>query len=86
MVTQNTFENYAEQFGSLYEDQLQLEALAKNEAEQAMLKSLESARLAGEAGQGKLGEKLMLHTWQSCRNNIKMVKRNERPPIHLCEG
>lgn len=86
MVTQNTFENYAEQFGSLYEDQLQLEALAKNEAEQAMIKSLESTRLAGEAGQGKLGEKLMLHTWQSCRNNIKVLIADAKAPKKTTQG
>ena len=70
---QDEYNTYKEKYGDLYDAQLRLESTAKEEAENNLKTALETARLNGEAGQGRLAEKFMSHTWESSRHNIRAL-------------
>ena len=57
-------------YGSKFEEQLQLEALAKNEAEEHTRKAMENLKHAEEAGQGKLAGRFAEMSYETCRQNI----------------
>lgn len=64
------FEKYLEMYGSKFEEQLQLEALAKNEAEEHTRKAMENLKHAEEAGQCKLAGRFAEMSYETCRQNI----------------
>lgn len=80
------FEVYMSKYGDLYTQELMLEAEAKAEAEEHLKKALEQAKREGEGGQGKLAGKLVAHTWETCRNNIKALLDDARHPKKTTQG
>lgn len=83
---QDEYQTYKEKYGTLYDTQLALEAEAKEGAEQALKNALEQARRNGEAGQGQLAERLMRHTWESSRTNIRALIADVQTPKKTTQG
>ena len=75
-----SYEKYLALYGNKFIQQLELEALAKQEAEEHLRKTLDTIKADGEAGQGHIASSLMKYTWDTCRNNIhalvQQVKEN----------
>ena len=75
-----SYEKYLELYGNKFIQQLELESLAKQEAEEHLRKTLDTLKADGEAGQGHIASSLMKYTWDTCRNNIhalvQQVKEN----------
>ena len=75
-----SYEKYLELYGNKFIQQLELESLAKQEAEEHLRKTLDTIKADGEAGQGHIASSLMQYTWDTCRNNIhalvQQVKEN----------
>ena len=74
------YEKYLALYGNKFIQQLELESLAKQEAEEHLRKTLDTIKADGEAGQGHIASSLMKYTWNTCRNNIhalvQQVKEN----------
>ena len=74
------YEKYLALYGNKFIQQLELESLAKQEAEEHLRKTLDTIKADGEAGQGHVASSLMKYTWDTCRNNIhamvQQVKEN----------
>ena len=74
------YEKYLALYGNKFIQQLELESLAKQEAEEHLRKTLDTIKADGEAGQGHIASSLMKYTWDTCRNNIhalvQQVKEN----------
>ena len=74
------YEKYLALYGNKFIQQLELESLAKQEAEEHLRKTLDTIKADGEAGQGHIASRLMKYTWDTCRNNIhamvQQVKEN----------
>ena len=83
---QDEYNTYKEKYGDLYDAQLRLESTAKEEAENNLKTALENARLNGEAGQGRLAEKFMYHTWESSRHNIRALIAEAQHPKKATRG
>jgi len=83
---QDDYNTYKEKYGDLYDAQLRLESTAKEEAENNLKTALETARLNGEAGQGRLAEKFMSHTWESSRHNIRALIAEAQHPKRATRG
>ena len=83
---QDDYNTYKEKYGDLYDAQLRLESTAKEEAENNLKIALETARLNGEAGQGRLAEKFMSHTWESSRHNIRALIAEAQYPKRATRG
>ena len=75
-----SYEKYLALYGNKFIQQLELESLAKQEAEEHLRKTLDTIKADGEAGQGHIASSLMKYTWDTCRNNIhalvQQVKEN----------
>ena len=75
-----SYEKYLALYGNKFIQQLELESLAKQEAEEHLRKTLDTLKADGEAGQGHIASSLMKYTWDTCRNNIhamvQQVKEN----------
>ena len=75
-----SYEKYLALYGNKFIQQLELESLAKQEAEEHLRKTLDTVKADGEAGQGHIASSLMKYTWDTCRNNIhalvQQVKEN----------
>ena len=75
-----SYEKYLALYGDKFIQQLELESLAKQEAEEHLRKTLDTIKADGEAGQGHIASSLMKYTWDTCRNNIhalvQQVKEN----------
>ena len=75
-----SYEKYLALYGDKFIQQLELESLAKQEAEEHLRKTLDTIKADGEAGQGHMASRLMKYTWDTCRNNIhalvQQVKEN----------
>ena len=75
-----SYEKYLALYGNKFIKQLELESLAKQEAEEHLRKTLDTVKADGEAGQGHIATSLMKYTWDTCRNNIhalvQQVKEN----------
>ena len=75
-----SYEKYLALYGNKFIQQLELESLAKQEAEEHLRKTLDTIKSDGEAGQGHIASSLMKYTWDTCRNNIhamvQQVKEN----------
>ena len=75
-----SYEKYLALYGDKFIQQLELESLAKQEAEEHLRKTLDTIKADGEAGQGHIASRLMKYTWDTCRNNIhalvQQVKEN----------
>ena len=76
----DNYEKYSALYGDKFIQQLELESLAKQEAEEHLRKTLDTLKADGEAGQGRIASSLMKYTWDTCRNNIhalvQQVKEN----------
>ena len=75
-----SYEEYLALYGNKFIQQLELESLAKQEAEEHLRKTLDTIKADGEAGQGHIASSLMKYTWDTCRSNIhalvQQVKEN----------
>ena len=75
-----SYEKYLALYGNKFIQQLELESLAKQEAEEHLRKTLDTIKADGEAGQGHIASSLIKYTWDTCRNNIhamvQQVKEN----------
>ena len=75
-----SYEKYLALYGNKFIQQLELESLAKQEAEEHLRKTLDTIKTEGEAGQGHIASSLIKYTWDTCRNNIhamvQQVKEN----------
>ena len=75
------YEKYLALYGNKFIQQLELESLAKQEAEEHLRKTLDTIKADGEAGQGHIASSLMKYTWNTCRSNIhalvQQVKENK---------
>ena len=75
-----SYEKYLALYGNKFIQQLELESLAKQEAEEHLRKTLDTIKADGEAGQGHIASSLMKYTWDTCRANIhalvQQVKEN----------
>lgn len=80
------FEKYKQVYGDLYEQELLLESQAKQEAEEHLKDALEKAKRAGEGGEGRLAGKLMKHSWETCRNNIRVLLADAKHPKKTTQG
>lgn len=74
------YEKYLALYGDKFIQQLELESLAKQEAEEHLRKTLDTIKAEGEAGQGHIASSLIKYTWDTCRTNIhalvQQVKEN----------
>ena len=68
-----SYEKYLALYGNKFIQQLELESLAKQEAEEHLRKTLDTIKADGEAGQGHIASRLMKYTWDTCRNNIHAI-------------
>ena len=79
-MIENEYQKYHQMYGDLFLEELELEASAKQEAEEHLRKTLDTIKADGEAGQGHIASSLMKYTWNTCRNNIhalvQQVKKN----------
>ena len=79
-MIENEYQKYHQMYGDLFLEELELEASAKQEAEEHLRKTLDTIKADGEAGQGHIASSLMKYTWDTCRNNIhalvQQVKEN----------
>ena len=79
-MIENEYQKYHQMYGDLFLEELELEASAKQEAEEHLRKTLDTIKADGEAGQGHIASSLMKYTWNTCRNNIhalvQQVKEN----------
>ena len=80
------YQTYKARYGALYDEQLTLETTAKEEAENNLKAALETARLDGVAGQGTLAGKLMAHTWETSRINIRALIDAAQTPKKTTQG
>ena len=75
-----SYEKYLALYGDKFIQQLELESLAKQEAEEHLRKTLDTLKAEGEAGQGHIASSLIKYTWDTCRTNIhalvQQVKEN----------
>ena len=75
-----SYEKYLALYGDKFIQQLELESLAKQEAEEHLRKTLDTLKAEGEAGQGHIASSLIKYTWETCRTNIhalvQQVKEN----------
>mgnify|MGYP002765762786 CR=1 FL=1 len=75
-----SYEKYLALYGDKFIQQLELETLAKQEAEEHLRKTLDTIKTEGEAGQGHIASSLIKYTWETCRSNIhalvQQVKEN----------
>ena len=75
-----SYEKYLALYGDKFIQQLELESLAKQEAEEHLRNTLDTIKADGEAGQGHIASSLIKYTWDTCRNNIhalvQQVKEN----------
>lgn len=71
-------DKYLNEYGDRYLQELQLEALAKQESEEHLRKTLDTAKSDGEAGQGHIASKLIGFAWSTCRNNIHALVEQVR--------
>ena len=80
LVLENEYQKYYQMYGDLFLKELELESLAKTEAEQHLKATLEKMKVEGEAGQGLIASKLTGFAWETSRENIraliKQVKEN----------
>lgn len=81
-----TYDDYKQVYGDLYEQELLLEAQAKQEAEEHLKDALEKAKREGEGGEGRLAGKLMKHSWETCRNNIRALLEDTKHPKKTTQG
>ena len=71
-----TYDDYKQVYGDLYEQELLLEAQAKQEAEEHLKDALEKAKREGEGGEGRLAGKLMKRVCQvKCVSFFRYHKR-----------
>lgn len=70
----------------LYLQQIALETEAKEEAERVLQGTLDLARSEGQAGQGKLASRLMEHTWETSRRNIRTLIADALKPKKTTQG
>lgn len=82
----NDFEKYMQVYGVLFVKELLLEAEAKQEAEERLKEALEKAKREGEGGEGFLAGKLMKHSWETCRNNIRALLEDAKHPKKTTQG
>ena len=79
-MIENEYQKYHQMYGDLFLEELELEASAKQEAEEHLRKTLDTIKADGEAGQGHIASSLIKYTWDTCRNNIhalvQQVKEN----------
>ena len=75
-----SYKKYLALYGDKFIQQLELESLAKHEAEEHLRKTLDTIKAEGEAGQGRIASSLIKYTWKTCRTNIhalvQQVKEN----------
>ena len=81
-----TYDDYKQVYGDLYDQELLLEAQAKQEAEEHLKEALEKAKREGEGGEGHLAGKLMKHSWDTCRNNIRALLEDAKHPKKTTQG
>ena len=81
-----TYDDYKQIYGDLYEQELLLEAQAKQEAEEHLKEALDKAKREGEGGEGHLAGKLMKHSWETCRNNIRALLEDTKHPKKTTQG
>ena len=79
-MIENEYQKYHQMYGDLFLEELELEASAKQEAEEHLRKTVDTIKADGEAGQGHIASSLMKYTWDTCRANIhalvQQVKEN----------
>lgn len=73
-------------YGDLYLQELALESEAKEEAENHLRKSLELAKQDGEAGQSRIAEGFIKHSWESCRHNVRALIAEVQTPKKTTQG
>ena len=73
LVLENEYQKYHQMYGDLFLKELELESLAKTEAEQHLKATLEKMKVEGEAGQGLIASKLTGFAWETSRENIKAL-------------
>lgn len=78
--------DYEKQYGKLYLEQLELEASAKQEAENHLRLALEKAKQEGEVGEGKLAGKFTEHAHKTCRDNIHVLLSEVVHPKKTTQG
>lgn len=73
LLLENEYQKYYQMYGDLFLKELELESLAKTEAEQHLKSALEKMKVEGEAGQGLIASKLTGFAWETSRENIKAL-------------
>ena len=72
-MIEEEYEKYYKEYGDLFLQELELESLAKTEAEQHLQATFDKRKLEGEAGQGFIASKLTGYAWETSHNNIKAL-------------
>ena len=80
------YEKYKEQYDDRYDAQLILEDEAKHNAEERMKIILEEVRRGGTAGQSTLASRLIEHTWETSRTNIRALIAAAQAPKKTTQG
>lgn len=69
-MNNNDFEKYQALYGEKFLEELELEAVAKQEAEEHLKVIIDKAKNEAEGGQGNLASRLIKFSWDSCYKNI----------------
>lgn len=80
------FEQLKATYGDKFLEELDIEARAKEEAEDKVRHTLEQERLSGEGGEGKLASRFSGHVWQDCCDNITQIVEDVKHPKNTVQG
>lgn len=73
-------------YGDKFMEELEIEAKAKQEAEDKMRVTLEKNLANGLAGEGKLGERFTGNVWADCKENVKALVALVKSPSKTTQG
>lgn len=81
-----TLETLVTKYGPLFEEQLQIEEKAKQEAELKTRKNMERRKIEGVAGETVLASRFTGHVWDDCSRNIRVLVDEIRFPRKTTQG
>lgn len=83
---ENLCKGLQDKYGDKFLEELEIEAKAKEEAENKLRLNMQNQQVNGQAGEGKLGERFTGNVWEDCRANIQSLVDTVKTPAKTVQG
>lgn len=83
---ENLAKELQDKYGDKFLEELEIEAKAKEEAENKLRLNMQNQQVNGQAGEGKLGERFTGNVWEDCKANIQALVGTVKTPAKTVQG